>query len=59
MMLAAIVTLIQSLLYDLVLFYVGKILSNSTSLRRFLGFQYAGEKKGDYINTSHWLEKIG
>ena len=59
MVLTVIAALIQSLLYDLVLFYVGKILSNSISLRKFLGLQSGGEREEDYVYTSYWIEKIG
>jgi membrane protein DedA with SNARE-associated domain len=59
MILTALVGLFQSLLYDLILFYVGKILSNSYQLRRYLGLNTEDEKEYKFNLTSLWVEKIG
>jgi membrane protein DedA with SNARE-associated domain len=59
MILTALVGLIQSILYDVVLFYLGKILSDSRQLRNYLGMKSLEEQETDFKWTSHWIEKIG
>ena len=59
MILSALFGLAQSLLYCLVLYCFGKILSNSEQLRRFLGLASEENKEDDYIETKYWVEKIG
>lgn len=59
MILTAIIGLIQSILYDVVLFYTGKILSDSKQLRNYLGLKSPDEHENDFTQTSYWVEKIG
>lgn len=59
MILTALFGLVQALLYDLVLFYLGKILSNPGQLRNFLGLNSQDQQTGTYHDTSFWIEKIG
>ncbi|WP_299713818.1 hypothetical protein [uncultured Tenacibaculum sp.] len=48
---------IKSLLFDVVLYFLGKILSNPDELREFLGL--TDRKKEYYETTSKYVEKIG
>lgn len=59
MILSAILSLFQAILYDLILFYVGKILSNSQQLRAFLGLKSKDTESYNFSDTSFWVEKIG
>ena len=59
MTLLALINLIQSLLYYVILFFLGMILSNSEQLRNYLGLKSKDEQKGDYNKTSYWIENIG
>lgn len=59
MIISALLGLIKSILYELVLFSIGKILSNSRQLRRYLGLVKEGEQGKDYKLTAIWVENIG
>lgn len=59
MILAALFGLFESLLYDVVLLFIGKILSNSNQLRAYLGLKSEGEHANEFSETSHWVENIG
>ncbi len=59
MILSAIISLFQAILYDLILFYVGKILTNSQQLRAFLGLKSKDNEPYNFSDTSYWVEKIG
>lgn len=55
----AIVALVQSVLYDVVLFYVEKILSDARQLRNYLGLNSEKDSEDNYYKTIFWLELIG
>lgn len=59
MILTALVGLIQSILYEVVIFYLGKILSDPRQLRNYLGMKSLEEQETDFKWTAHWIEKIG
>jgi len=59
MILAATISLVQSILYYLVLYYLGKVLSDSNQLRNFLGMRVPYEQPSDVNWTSYWVEKTG
>lgn len=59
MILTALVGLLQSIFYDVVLFYLGKILSDSRQLRNYLGIKSPDEQETDFNWTADWIEKIG
>lgn len=59
MIISALLGLIKSILYDLVLLSIGKILSNSRQLRRYLGLVKEGEQEKDFKLTAIWVENIG
>lgn len=58
MILAAILTLFQALLIDVVIFYVGKILADPEQLRKFLGLNQDEDQSG-YHTISFWVERMG
>lgn len=59
MILAALGGLLQSLLYSLVLYYLGNILVDSKQLRSYLGLKNQDEQEEDFSKTSYWVENIG
>ncbi|WP_196889421.1 hypothetical protein [Aureivirga sp. CE67] len=59
MVLTALVGLIQSILYYVVLYYVGKILTDSEDVRNFFGISSLNEKKVYFESTTRLIEKIG
>lgn len=59
MIISALLGLIKSILYDLVLLSIGKILSNSRQLRRYLGLVKEDEQEKDFKLTAIWVENIG
>lgn len=59
MILITIVNLIQELLLAAIIYCIGKILSNHTQLRKFLGLKISNEVPDDFAKTAHWVENIG
>jgi len=59
MILAGILSFVASILRYLVMFYIGKILSNSEQLRKFLSLDKASENDSEYSEVSFIVEKIG
>lgn len=57
--LTALIGLAESILYYIILYYIGKILSDSHQLRSFFNLNSQGEQSGHFINTSSSVEKIG
>lgn len=51
MILAALGGLLQSLLYSLVLYYLGNILVDSKQLRSYLGLKNQDEQEEDFSKT--------
>ena len=52
-------SLVKSLFYHLILFYVGRILSKNEDLRRFLGLKHWNEKEDQNSWTAYLVERIG
>jgi membrane protein YqaA with SNARE-associated domain len=50
---------ILSFLYSAILYFLGKILSNSTELRRFLSLNKQDENPQSFYRISTWVENIG
>lgn len=59
MILVTLINLIQELLIVAIIYCIGKILSNSTSLRKFLGLRTSTEVPDDFTPTTEWVENIG
>ena len=59
MIITALLGFFQSVLYATILFYIGKIFSNSRQLRNYLGLAKENEDENDFIQTSYWVENIG
>ena len=59
MILSALLALVVSLLESLLLYCVGKILSNSAQLRRYLGLETVENNEYSFNETSHWVERAG
>lgn len=57
--LTALIGLIESILYYVILYYIGKILSDSQQLRSFFNLNSKDEQSSHFINTSNSVEKIG
>lgn len=59
MIITVLLNLFISLIYCIVLLFVGKILQRPHQLRKFLGFHYQDEKVAEFTITAYWIEKIG
>lgn len=59
MILTAIIGLLQSILYDVVLFYLGKLLSNPIQFRNYLGMTSQYENENNFIWAAFWVKRIG
>lgn len=59
MILITLVNFILALLYNVVLFFVGIILTDAKQLRNYLGLKSPDEQVNDYSKTAYWIENIG
>lgn len=56
---SVILGLIIELLWALVIFYVGKIISNPLQMRNFFGWGKPDAGEADFASTLFWMEKAG
>lgn len=59
MVLSGIMTVVISLIWNLILFYIGSIFTESEQLRRFLGLRTDEEQKHSYAYVTQLVELIG
>lgn len=59
MILTALIGMVQSLLYNLIIFYLGKMLSDSNQFRHYLGLTTPHDDPSKYYRVTFWVEKLG
>ena len=59
MYLTLILKLLESFLYCVGLFFVGRILNQPLQLRRFLGIRIPDEKPSSFKRVNAWVQSIG
>lgn len=59
MEISALIAFAQSVLYDVILYFFGKILSDARQLRNYLGLGSHSDDESKYYKTIVWIEVIG